>query len=148
MFERFVGEWEGISRTWFEPGKLADESTWQATIYSMLDGRYLRYEYRGTLQGERFEGKATIGYNTMTKQFEMAWIDSFHQNNGIMYCRGPQSETGFSVLGSYCPVEGSEDWGWRTVFDLTDADHLTVRAYNIEPNGTEHLGIETHYTRR
>lgn len=147
-FAAYIGEWTGTARTWFEPDKLADESTWDARFYSMLDGQYLRYEYSGTVQGEAFEGKATIGYNAITQQFQMAWIDSFHQNNGILFCQGAQTPTGFSVLGSWLPEKGSDPWGWRTEFVLIDADHLTVRAYNITPGGEEALGIETIYTRR
>ena len=147
LFSAFAGEWSGTTRTWFEPDKLADESEWEADIYTMLGDTYMRYEYTGKLQGETFEGKATFGYNSITKQFQMAWIDSFHQNNGIMFCQGEKSLAGFSVLGSWLPAEGSAPWGWRTEFTLVDADHLTIRAYNVTPNGEESLGIETIYTR-
>ncbi len=33
-----VGKWEGTSRTWFEPGELADESPIRGTIRTVLDG--------------------------------------------------------------------------------------------------------------
>jgi hypothetical protein len=148
MLQALVGQWQGMTRTWFEPGKLSDESPWQATISPLLGDRYIRYEYTGSLQGETFEGKATLGYNAMTQQFEMAWIDSFHQNNGIMHCKGNTGSQQISVLSSYIAFEGGEVWGWRTEFDLVDANHLTVRAYNIEPSGNESLGLETTYTRQ
>ncbi len=143
----FVGQWEGITQTWFEPGNLGDESPWQGKIYAILGDRYVQYDYNGTMQGDSFEGKAMIGYNSMTKQFEMAWIDSFHQSTGIMHCKGHETATGIAVLGSYRASDNGEDWGWRTEFDLVDADHLTIRAYNIMPDGIESLGIETVYMR-
>jgi hypothetical protein len=143
-----VGKWQGMTNTWFEPEKLGDTSPWQAEIRPILGGRYVQYEYTASMQGETFMGQAIIGHNSMSGQFEMAWIDSFHQSNGIMHCKGEAIPSGLRVLGSYIPYEGMEAWGWLTVFELVDADHLTVRAYNVEPGtGTEYLGVETQYTR-
>jgi hypothetical protein len=148
MLQVYIGQWEGMTRTWFEPDNLADESPWQGRIYPILGDRYIQYDYTGSLQGEPFEGKAIIGYNAMMNQFEMAWIDSFHQSTGIMYCKGHRTSVGFTLWGNYRIAADSADWGWRTDFNLLDAKHLTIRAYNITPDGTESLGVETIYTRR
>ncbi len=148
QFKAYTGKWAGMTRTWFEPGKLADESPWSATFQTILGDRYLQYDYTGSLQGEPFEGRAIIGYNAMSDQFDMAWIDTFHQSTGIMYCRGAETATGFSVLGSYVVDDKGTAWGWRTVFEMIEPNRLTIRAYNITPGGEEHLGIETVYARQ
>jgi formylmethanofuran dehydrogenase subunit A len=44
-----------------------------------------------------------------------------------------RTENGFSVLGSYPDPTGGPDWGWRTVVELLDKDHLVITAYNIIP---------------
>lgn len=147
LLQAYTGKWAGHTRTWFEPGQLGDESPWQGEITAILGGRYLQYEYTGSMQGESFEGKALIGYNGMSDQCEMAWIDSFHQSTGIMHCKGQLTPGRMNLLGSYRAFDNSADWGWRTEFTLVDADHLTIRAYNIAPDGSESLGIETVYTR-
>jgi hypothetical protein len=147
LLHSYNGQWQGITRTWFEPEVLVDESEWSATIYPILGERFVQYDYMGSMQDNPLEGKATLGFNAMTGNFEMAWIDSFHQSTGIMYCKGPATAAGISVLGSYLVDELGTSWGWRTDFELTSKNELAVRSYNITPDGVAYLGVETLYTR-
>ncbi|HEV3021313.1 MAG TPA: DUF1579 family protein, partial [Pirellulales bacterium] len=48
LLKSLVGSWEGTCRTWFEPGKLADESPVTGKIRPILDGRFFRHEYEAT----------------------------------------------------------------------------------------------------
>ena len=40
------GEWLGMTKTWFEPDKLTDESPWQGEFKVVLGGRFLLYTYQ------------------------------------------------------------------------------------------------------
>ena len=66
---------------------------------------------------------------------------------GILFSQGEATESGFVVTGKYDVGPDSPPWGWRTVFDLTDQDHLIITAYNITPNGQEAKAVETKYRR-
>ena len=54
LLSRLTGEWEGSTKTWFELDVLADESPMQGTIKSILGGRFMMHEYKGSLQGKPF----------------------------------------------------------------------------------------------
>lgn len=86
-----VGSWAGTCRTWFEPGTLADESVVKGTIRPILGGRFLRHEYESTIQGKPRHGDETIALNSVTKRYQVAWIDDFHMNYAILFSEGEDS---------------------------------------------------------
>src|SRR3990172_11607108 len=141
-----AGEWEGTARTWFEPGKLADESPIAGTIRSVLGGRFVVHEYRGSLIGEPLEGIAILGYDLHRGRWQTAWIDTCHTGTQLMLAEGGGDEP--SVVGGYPDPSGGSDWGWRTEVELADADTLVITHFNVTPAGEEAKAVEIEYRRR
>ena len=50
LLKTLIGKWEGTSRTWFEPGKLADESAVTGEFVDVFDGSFVRHTSKGTIQ--------------------------------------------------------------------------------------------------
>jgi hypothetical protein len=157
QFGFLAGRWQGLTRTWFEPEVLTDESPTQATFRLLLDGRFLLHEYEGTIQGQPHQGVAIYGCFQREQEWQMAWIDSFHMDTEIMFSTGDDGgglalslskwERPFSVLGLYAPPDGSPAWGWRTEIRIVGEDEFVHTAYNISPDGDEAKAVETVYRR-
>ncbi len=145
---RLAGTWQGRSRVWLEPDKLADESNIFGTIRVVLGGRFVIHEYRTEFGGESQQGIAIIGYHLDRQRFESAWIDSFHTGTSIMMSAGVDGGASTAVLGHYGDGKGGPDWGWRTTLDHVDEDHLLITAWNITPEGDEAKALEVSYARR
>ena len=143
-----IGEWQGNTKTWFEPGDPVDESPMQGTIKPLFDGRFVLHEYKGSFQGKAFEGIAIYGYNISSQRFQSAWIDTFHMGTGIMFSEGNKGDT-YKATGHYeSSPENPELWGWRTEIASSNENEIILTAYNISPGGEESKATETIYKRK
>lgn len=138
LLAKLAGTWKGPAKTWFDPAKEPETSTWSAEGERILGGRFVRIDYRGTAMGKPHAGEMLLAFEQDEKRFTMVWIDSFHTGTQAMVCHGEAHGDELDVLGSY--PAGKERWGWRTRIKA-GAGGLTIEMSNIEPSGTEHRAV-------
>ncbi|MCU0452577.1 MAG: DUF1579 domain-containing protein [Bacteroidetes bacterium] len=146
LFRSLIGRWGGTCRTWFEPGKLEDESNVEGEFTEVFRGKFVRHVYRGSMKGKPRHGEELIARNGVTKQYQVTWVDDFHMNYAVLVSLGPATERGFSVNGQY-DIADDPPWGWRTEYELKSVDELVITAYNIMPGEAEAKAVETLYHR-
>ena len=142
-----AGSWNGYTHTWFEKDILADESPMRGKISLVMDGRFIKYEYSGTINKDPFEGVMIWGFDLANTKCQCSWIDSFHMGTGMMLSEGTETGFGFTVLGSYGSSDMPEPWGWKTELEIINSDQFILRAFNISPTGDEAKATETIYHR-
>jgi len=140
---QLCGGWRGTCQTWFEPGVLADTAEVHGSFDSVMNGKFVRFVYRSTIQGRPRHGEELLAFNTINQQFEVAWIDDFHMSDAIMFSQGSAIERGFEVTGQYEVGGGHPAWGWTTRYELLDDGRLRLTAYNLMPGEPEAKALET-----
>jgi hypothetical protein len=67
--------------------------------------------------------------------------------DALMTCEGaPGSNGSIAVAGSYAAPPGP-DWGWRIEIGPEREGGLSLRMFNVTPEGREDLAVEAHYLR-
>jgi hypothetical protein len=139
-----VGSWAGPSDLWLEPDDDAERSDGTANGHAVLGGSFVRFDYSWAFRGKPQEGSMLIGYEPKAKRYTITLIDSWHLSSASMRQVGMTDEA-IDVFGEY-EVEGHPNWGWRTRIDIKD-ESVTVRMWNVSPEGNEDRAVEAVYRR-
>lgn len=135
--EDVLGKWVGSYELWLEPDKPPTGSitTLQAVANESGATIALRYEWS-------FEDNDHKGVYLISEPGDVAFRDTFHTADSVMTFseRAP-----LDVFGTY-DAEGNT-WGWRTKFEMSSPDELTITAWNVMPSDEEFLATKAEYKR-
>lgn len=143
-----VGQWKGKSKLnlpYLPPEKRVTESDSSLHIETDAKGTYATITYDWHHDGKRQEGTIIVVRKVKSNPVEMAWVDSWHQSEGILYLKGQDSDSG-SVKTKGDWAAGEETWGWTIEF-LSTKDRLTLKMEVLQPNGDATWAVEGIYTK-
>lgn len=142
------GKWTTHAKFWMDPKGPAEESDGTSEAKMIMNGRFLEQNFTGTIMGQPYEGRGTMGYDNMKKEYVTTWLDNM--GTGIMTSAG-QFDADKKVLtteGSMsCPVVGDGHRWYKEILTIVDADHYTYESYMKDKDGNEYKGMEIVYTR-
>ena len=141
MIAEEVGSWNCEMTFWYEPNAKPEKANAVADIKMILGGRYQEAHYKGTIMGGPFEGKSTLAYNNVSKEYTSTFIDNM--GTGMMVAVGKYNEGTKSVdyKGEVVnPVTGKKA-PYREVYTIVDPNTRRMEMYDTK-NGTEYKSME------
>ncbi|MBI5864939.1 MAG: DUF1579 domain-containing protein [Planctomycetes bacterium] len=155
LLEGQVGEWTYVNKCWMDPAAPAQESKGTMTAKSILGGRYVVAEHKGTMPcpgpdgkmvDKEFHGISTTGFDNVKQKFTNSWVDNF--STSIMLSEGAYdagSKT-FTYTSEYEMMPGMKS-KIREVIKLVSDDKHLFQWYETRGN-EEVMTMEITYTRK
>ena len=142
-----AGNWAGTNRLHDPTTNAPDDSKSTAVVTPLLAGKFVRFDYTWTYNGDPQEGSLLIGYDSVPALVTAHWIDTWHMGERVMACTGTAEGDGtIDVQGSYAAPPGP-DWGWRIELRPGADDTLQLVMHNIHPDGGAMVAVEAEYRR-
>ena len=139
---KLAGDWTFTNTMWMAPGQPPMESTGTMHAETILGGRYVQSVWKGSMMGEAFEGRATEGYDNVSKQLVSTWVDNM--GTGIMVSTGTCDAGGkCTSTGTFSdPMTGGEST-MKSVISWIDDNSFKNEMYGKDPaSGKEYKMME------
>jgi hypothetical protein len=140
MLKKFVGEWDAA----VDFGGQKEKAT---AVYKMEIGGFWLTEYvNGEFGGQKFEGRATTGYDPLKKKYVSTWVDSMGpqmlQTEGAFDKDGKTyTETGDMAGDDGKPVK------LKSVFEFPEKDKIIFTMYSVK-DGKDQQMMQIVYKRK
>lgn len=141
------GSWAGKSTlhlSWLPEDQRFHSCDSTLELGETAEGKFALITYTWTHERKPQAGTMIIGQNA-SGRLEAAWVDSWHQNSGILYSIGEAGDRA-TVTGHYDGGDGTM-WGWRIELWATSQDKLHLEMTNITPDGEEEWAVRAEYSR-
>lgn len=140
---KMAGDWTFTNTMWMAPGQPPVESTGTMQAETILGGRYVQSVWKGQVMGQPFEGRATEGYDNVSKQYVSTWVDNMA--TGISYSTGTCEQGGkkcTSVSNMSDPMTGGTT-SMKSVITWVDDNTFKNEMYGKDPaSGQEYKMME------
>ncbi|MCC6678057.1 MAG: DUF1579 domain-containing protein [Phycisphaerales bacterium] len=144
-----AGVWTGKQKMWMAPDTEAMASEVTMTITPIMEGRFVKCEFKGDIPGMGpYTGVGITGYDNVSRTFQGTWIDN--HSTGIMMGKAELSSDNKTLTWSYdysCPIT-QKTAKMREIDKITGKDTRTMEMWGLEPkSGKEYKMMEISFTR-
>jgi len=142
----FVGKWDVKSTMWTFPGAPPSTSQNTGEATSVLGGRFILTNFKGSMMGQPFEGIQITGYDNMQKKYMTFWIDSSSTAFFLLSGTYDAAKKTWTDSGQWADPMG-ETTSVRSVTRIVSPDEYVYEMYMGMPDGKEFKSLENHYFR-
>ena len=145
--EPFVGTFDTKLKMWMDPSKPPEETPGKTETKWVLGNRYLEQHYTGSFMGQPFSGIGYVGYDNVTKKYQMNWMDT--AATGVMFMTGKWDATGKILTWSGTMVDPMSNKPQKYTQKVTviDNDHHNWEMWGPDMAGKTYKMMEASYTR-
>ncbi len=143
-FKRLAGTWKAETKSYYKNPEKPSTSEGEAKFAVMMGGRYLRQNFRGEFDGQRFIGMGITGYDNALKKYVGMWIDN--NGTGIMRTEGSydvKTNTMTEIASASSPLG---EMKMRMVTKYVDDNKFLFTMYAQEGENEKKI-MEMTYTR-
>lgn len=145
-----VGNWSITGRSRMAKGAPWNEFTADATAQTILDGRFLTMDIRGSqTEGmpQAYRGFAVFGHDNLTGEFTQLYLTNY--STAARRLAGPIEGDSIVMTGTYAnPMFGGAEEPAKLTLTLEDDDRFVWREYAWTEDGEEYVSIEVEHARR
>lgn len=128
-------------------GETAPESAGEATFTSILGGRFLLQEEKGSMFGQSIESRKMYGFNAESKKYEGLW--TYTGSTAMMTMTGTSADEGKTIaFNSSYEGSGGKTSGFEIVLMELGPDKLSIVLESKGTEGRSSSTMETTYTRK
>jgi hypothetical protein len=148
MLAKSDGVWSADVTSWMTPDAPPNKSTGTATNKMILGGRYQQSTFKGSFDGQPFEGVSTLAYDNAKQKWISTWIDNM--GTGIMTVEGTYDAASKTMNfdGSMTDPTTGKDCKIRETFQIIDDNTQKMQMFCTYPGGKEYKNMEIVYTRK
>jgi hypothetical protein len=143
---KFAGTWHGKVSHFMAPDAPPHMSEGTMVSTMVLDGRWLRQEWKGEMMGTPFTGVGYWGYDAMKKEHVGMWTDTMSTN--WMHFKGQYDAAAKAWTSTGVMESPMGNTPMREVTTVKDADHHTFDMYMTGPDGKEAKIMTIEYSRK
>ena len=149
-YKKVVGDWNYTMKMWMAPGAPPMQASGTAGGKLLWQGNYMEQTIEGTFGPQKWEGRLTLGYDTIDKKHVAVWIDSMSPVPSISY--GTEKDGVITYEGTeadhFSPAPGGAKIKTKMDVSWTDNDHYSVVFFKAKADGSWQKSGEIAYTRK
>lgn len=142
-----AGTYDVKVKSWNAPGAPPEESNATATRTVDLGGRIIVERFDGTMMGQPFTGRSTMGFDNVTGKYWATWTDSM--STGMMMSEGTCDEKDVcTFVGSWNDPLTKTKMTSRFVTRRTGPKTEFFEMFSTGADGKETKSMEMTYTKK